>query len=76
MVRRRRDAALPITPYPFPSPLVFIRPTIPCRYDAECKKKKKQAEECLASRAAETAKKRGDNNTWRIPGSVPDRGLL
>lgn len=34
MVRRRRDAALPITPYPFPSPLVFIRPTIPCRYGA------------------------------------------
>ena len=44
--------------------------------ELDCIRKKKQAETCLERRASETATRRLNNNTWRIPGAVPDRGLL
>ena len=45
-------------------------------YETECKRKAQQAEDCLRRRAVETEGKRHNNNVWRIPGCVPDRGLL
>ena len=40
------------------------------QYDAECKRKAKQAEDCLNKRMAEIERARQANSVWRIPGSL------
>ena len=39
--------------------------------DAECQKKKAQAEACLEKRGVEVASRLQANNVWRIPGALP-----